>query len=70
MRLDVYGRYQLEVLRENDCWIAYRLELGKRIRIPELAIPPGLQANEIAEYLDDLYHEMSEPGQTIRVLDV
>lgn len=69
MRVDVYGRFQLEILRENGRWTAYRLEPGKRIRLPELAIPDDLDATEIAQFLDDLYHEMSKPGQAIRVLD-
>jgi ribosomal protein S18 acetylase RimI-like enzyme len=68
MRVDVYGRYELEILRENGGWMAYRLELGKRVRLADLAIPADLGVNEIAQFLDDLYHEMSKPGQSIRVL--
>jgi hypothetical protein len=68
MRVDVYGRFKLEILRENERWVAYRLEPGKRIKVPELAIPAGLEVNEVAQFLDDLYHEMSRPGQSIRVL--
>lgn len=68
MRVDVYGRFQLEILRENERWTAYRLEPGKRIRVPELAIPGDLDETEVAQFLDDLYHEMSKPGLAIRVL--
>jgi len=64
----VYGRFQLEILREDGRWAAYRLEPGKRIRLPELAIPGDLDATQVAQFLDDLYHEMSKPGQAIRVL--
>jgi hypothetical protein len=68
VKFDVYGRFHIEVAREGDAWVAYRLEPGKRIRIPELGIPSILEASEIALFLDDLYHEMSRPGQAIRAL--
>ena len=68
MKVDVYGRFQLEVTRENGQWIAYRLEPGKRIKVPELAIPESLEDGEVTEFLDDLFHEMSKPGQTVRIV--
>lgn len=68
MRVDVYGRFQLEIVREGDRWAAFRLDCGKRMRLPELAIPAHLEEQEIAEFLDDLYHEASKPGQSVRVL--
>ena len=68
MRLDVYGRFQLEVLRENNEWIAYRIALGTRSRDHGVVIPDSLAPEEIAGYLDDLFHELCGPGQTIRVL--
>jgi hypothetical protein len=68
MRVDVYGRYQLEIAREGGRWVAHRLAPGKRMRIPELAIPAHLSEGEIPEFLDDLYHEMSKPGQSIRIV--
>jgi hypothetical protein len=68
MRLDIYGRFLLDVVRENGRWVAFRVDAGKRMRLPELVIPPDLDAGEIAEYLDDLYHEASKPGQSVRVL--
>ena len=68
MRLDVYGRFQLEVLRENNAWIAYRVGVGTRSRDNGVVIPDSLAPEEIAGYLDDLFHELCGPGQTIRVL--
>ena len=68
LRVDVYGRFQLEILRENERWVAYRLEPGKRIKLADLVIPADLDASEVAEFLDDLYHEMSKPGQSVRIL--
>ena len=45
--------------------MAFELDGGKRMRQQELIIPSGLAASEIASYLDDLYHEMSRPGDRI-----
>jgi hypothetical protein len=68
MKLDVYGRFQLEVLRENNSWVAYRVGPGTRSRDTDVVIPNSLAPEEIAGYLDDLFHELSGFGQTIRVL--
>ena len=34
MKFDVYGRFQIEVRREGDRWVAYRSALGKRTSRP------------------------------------
>ena len=64
MKFDVFGRFQLEVAREEGRWVAYKLAPDKRLKVPELAIPSTLaSSSEISTYLDDLYHEMAGPGQ-------
>jgi len=68
MKFDVYGRFRLEVTREEGSWVAYRLEPGKRIKISE-PIPDSLEENEIGAYLDDIYHEMARPNQTVRQIE-
>ena len=68
MKFDVYGRFQLEVLRENNSWIAYRIGLGTRSRDSSIIIPDSFAPEEIGGYLDDLFHELCGPGQTIRVV--
>ena len=68
LKLDVYGRFQLEVLRENNSWAVYRIGLGTRSRDTGVIIPSSLAPEEVATYLDDLFHELSGPGQTIRVV--
>lgn len=62
MKLDVYGRFQLEVLRENDVWVVYQPGLGTRVRDTSFVIPAFLAPEEIARYLDDIFHEISGPG--------
>jgi hypothetical protein len=65
MKFDVYGRFQIEVCREAGHWVAYRIALGKRTRI-NVVIPQEIQkSEEIARYLDDLYHEVARPGQSV-----
>jgi hypothetical protein len=69
MKFDVYGRFQVEVRREDDNWVAYQIALGKRTRVTHFAIPQEIQtAAEIARYLDDLYHEAARPGQSVSVV--
>jgi hypothetical protein len=67
MKFDVYGRFQLEVVREKDQWVAYRLGLGKRA-LADLAIPSSVAPSEVETYLDDLLHELAGPGQSVRLL--
>ncbi|MFC5548007.1 DUF7661 family protein [Massilia aerilata] len=68
MRFDIYGRFQVEVRRENEEWIVYRAELGKRAKLHDVIIPPDLAAQEIATYLDDVFHEYAGIGQTVEQL--
>jgi hypothetical protein len=65
MKFNVYGRFQLEVRRENDAWEVYRLELGKRANLHDVVIPATLDAEEIIVYLDDIFHELAGLGQNI-----
>jgi hypothetical protein len=67
MKFDVYGRFQLEVVREKDQWAVYRLGPGKRAPA-DLVIPSWVAPSEIATYLDDLLHELAGPDQSVRLL--
>lgn len=67
MKFDVYGRFQLEVVREKGQWVVYRLGIGKRARA-DFVIPPWVAPGEIATYLDDLLHESAGPDQRVRLL--
>jgi hypothetical protein len=68
IKFDVYGLFRLEVRREDDAWVAYRAELGKRRRVDELAIPRDLPPEELRNYLDAFYHEYAKPGQRVELL--
>jgi hypothetical protein len=67
MKFDVYGRFQLEVLRQNGQWVVYKLELGRRVR-SGFMIPSSVAESEVGTYLDDLLHELSGPNQSVRQL--
>ena len=67
MKFDVYGRFQLEVVRENEQWAVYKLGLGKR-EPAGLVVPATLAPGEVATYLDDLLHELARPGQSVQLL--
>jgi hypothetical protein len=69
MKFDVHGRFQIEVRREDDRWVAYHIAPGKRTKVHDLAIPQEIQTpGEIARYLDDLYHEAARPGQSVSIV--
>ncbi len=69
MRFDVYRRYQLGVVREDERWIMYRLDYGKRRETSDFVIPASLRPDELATYLDDMLHELARPGDIIRRID-
>ena len=69
MKFDIYGRFQLEIQRQNANWVVYRIELGKRAKLDDIVIPATLEEpQEIAIYLDDLFHELSGPGDSVEVI--
>lgn len=68
MRFNIYGRFQLNVVRENDSWTIYRLADGKRAKVDDFVIPSAFEAEEIATYLDDVFHELAARGQRIELL--
>ncbi len=65
MVFDIYGRYRLEVLREDGRWAVYRLDSGRRRSFSDFAIPSDLREDQIAGYLDDMLHEAAGPGAAI-----
>jgi hypothetical protein len=68
MKFNIYGRFQVDVRRENGSWVVYRSELGKRTQLNDVVIPPSLEAHELATYLDDIFHEFAKLGETVDVM--
>lgn len=69
MRFDVYGRFTLEVKREADQWRVFRLVPGKKVLEPGIVLPSFLDETDIADTIDDLFHERSKPGECVRRVD-
>ncbi len=68
MRFDVYGRFQLEVVRVGEEWRVYRVAQGKLMLAGDVVIPAEVAPSEVATYLDDLFHEAAAPGKRVRLL--
>jgi hypothetical protein len=65
MKFNIYGRFQVDVRRENDAWVAYRSELGKRTLLNDVVVSPNLTEHELATYLDDIFHEFAKLGENV-----
>jgi hypothetical protein len=65
MKFNIYGRFQLDVQRAQDAWVVYRSESGKRSRMNDIVLPPELAADELATYLDDIFHELARNGENV-----
>jgi hypothetical protein len=68
MKFNIYGRFQVEVRREDESWTVYRAEMGKRAELNDVVIPPELEASDLAGYLDDLFHEFAGIGQCVELV--
>jgi hypothetical protein len=70
MRFEVYGRFQLEIVRATSGYEIYELGAeGKRRVREDLALPAELPEDDIEQALDDLLHELARPGRSIRRVD-
>lgn len=68
VRFSIYGHYEFDIVREGDNWKVFNLDAGKRLLLNDVVIPTEVQEDEVATYLDDLFHELAKPGQAIRRL--
>lgn len=68
MRFDCYGRFVLDVERlPSGGWRVLQVgDEGKRRLRVDVAIPPHVREDELATWLDDLFHEHAGPGRAIR----
>ena len=65
MRFNIYGRFQVDVRREHDAWAVYRAESGTRVPVDDVVIPPDVPADDLATYLDDVFHEYAKHGDNV-----
>ncbi|SDF47394.1 hypothetical protein SAMN05428966_11618 [Massilia sp. PDC64] len=68
MKFNIYGRFQVDVRRENGAWAVYRAALGTRTPFDEVVIPPDVPADELATWLDDIFHEYAGHGDSVEAI--
>ena len=68
MRLDVFGKFHVDLLRQDNRWLVSRV--GQGISSPlDLVIPAELDRAQAIRFLEDLWHESASPGQRITPLE-
>ena len=65
MKLNVFGKKIIEVIRNSNEWQAYYLgNEGKKRKAEGLLIPASINESEIEQYIADLFHEMATPSNS------
>lgn len=59
----MYGRFLIEVLRENARRVLRRLEPGKRMILHEVAIPSDVPEDLIPSEPEEVLHESAVPDR-------
>nr|WP_306341414.1 hypothetical protein [Photobacterium piscicola] len=55
----------MSVSRQSEEWVLFlESDVGMRIRIYDVIIPSDLNKEELAQYLDDIYHESATASYT------
>jgi hypothetical protein len=66
MKFDIYGKFQLQIVREAGRWRAYKIGNGLRIPVHNLIIPSEVSSEDLPAFLDDVFHEAATPGTKVR----
>jgi hypothetical protein len=69
MRYRIHGRLEVEVVRDHDRWLVFRVGAGTRVADHEIAIPVSAEPGEITIFPDDIFHELAGPGTAIRQVE-
>ena len=65
MKLNVFGKKVIEVVRTDNEWQVFYLgNEGKKRKAEGLIIPSSINESEIEEYISDLFHEMATPSNS------
>lgn len=68
MKFNIYGRFEVDVRREDNSWVVYRSGFGKRTLLNDVVVPSDLPSDELATYLDDIFHEYAKFGQNVELV--
>ncbi len=66
MKFDIYGKFQLQIEREDGKWRAYKIGNGLRIPVHNLIIPSEVSPKDLPAFLDDVFHEAAKPETKVR----
>ena len=68
MKLDVFGKMDIEIIKREGEWTAYRCGAeGKKRKLHELKIPNHIPESEVMDYVADIYHEWASPQNSVVV---
>jgi len=65
VRFDIYGRFQLEIRREQNQWAIYRPGVGTLLADHKIVIPADLPESGITLFLNDMFHEVADGSRDI-----
>jgi hypothetical protein len=69
MKINIYDRFVLEIIRREKRWIAFRIGEGVKVLEGNLIIPQELEESELITFIEDIFHELAQPGKSIEKLD-
>ena len=61
IRFNVFGRI-LAVKRDGESWRVYAVGMDGKLGEAGIVIPDFVTESELAQYLDDIFHESAGPG--------
>jgi hypothetical protein len=69
MKFNIYDRFVVEIIRKGKRWLAFRI--GEGVKVPEsnLIVPQDLEESELITFVEDIFHELAQPGKSIEILD-
>jgi hypothetical protein len=71
IRLDVYGRFEADVIRQKGSWVAYRRGAdGKRSLLRDLALRDDATTDDVLLAFDAAFDELASADDTLRVIDI
>ncbi|EJG1829241.1 hypothetical protein BKF99_RS23640 [Vibrio parahaemolyticus] len=64
LKFNVFGKI-MSVSRQSEEWVLFlESDVGMRTRVYDVIIPSDLKQEELAQYLDDIYHESATANYT------
>ena len=59
IRFDVFGNHMMVERRDNRWLLLNESGTGINSPVPGIEIPPDLEEEELAQFLDDIFHEQA-----------